>query len=452
MSSAQNLTNLLMMVLMVMIFILMILAVVYLVVRMKSKNKNEDTKLQDTNKQGSSDAKKIAKEYTKESIFKFIEFDKIEDNMIVQKNGNRYLMVVECQGINYDLMSDVEKVSVEEGFLQFLNTLRHPIQIYVQTRTVNLNSSLDNYKKRLQEIESDLERKKNAYLKKLQSGQYPQEQLEKEFYEVTKQTNLYEYGKDIIQNTERMSLNKNVLSKKYYIIIPYYPEDLSNSAFDKEEIKNLAFSELYTKAQSIIRTLSGCQINGKIMTSDELVELLYVAYNRDEAEVFGIDRAVRSGYEELYTTAPDVLDKKMRILDEEIEKQALSLINDKVSQVRNRKQQEIEQKQARFGELIRQRAEAILRQNASYIGRDTSNEAIEMIKEEGQEETASINVGENNARSKRQNKENIGADSVSSPKRRGRPKKTKEEGGDTNVGEETKQPKKRGRKPKVTTK
>lgn len=39
-----------------------------------------------------------------------MEFDKIEDNMIVQKNGKRYLMVVECQGINYDLMSRMEKM------------------------------------------------------------------------------------------------------------------------------------------------------------------------------------------------------------------------------------------------------------------------------------------------------------------------------------------------------
>ena len=46
-----------------------------------------------------------------------------------------------------------------------------------------------------------------------------------------------------------------------------------------------------------------------------LVDLLYVAYNRDEAEVFSVDRAIRSGYEELYTTAPDILDKKMELLD-----------------------------------------------------------------------------------------------------------------------------------------
>ncbi len=170
------------------------------------------------------------------------------------------------------------------------------------------------------------------------------------------------------------------------------------------------------------------------MTSDELVDLLYVAYNRDEAEIFGIDKAVRSGYEELYTTAPDVLDKKMEILDQEIEKQALDLINEKVIQVRTRKQQEIERKQARFGELIRERAEAILRQNAAYLGRDTSNEAIEIIEAEAKEEKEPKIEETKTTTRKRQAKKTI---------------KTKEEGGDTNVGEEAK-PKTRGRKPKVS--
>ena len=55
-------------------------------------------------------------------------------------------MVVECQGINYDLMSQAEKVGVEEGFIQFLNTLSHPVQIYTQTRKINLESSIQTYK------------------------------------------------------------------------------------------------------------------------------------------------------------------------------------------------------------------------------------------------------------------------------------------------------------------
>lgn len=416
MSSADRLTSMLIIVLMILVFILLVLGAVYLVMRMKANKKQEGDGINVNKKDEKSDAKKIAKEYTKDSIFKFMEFDKIEDNMIVQKGGNRYLMVIECQGVNYDLMSEAEKVSVEEGFLQFLNTLRHPIQIYVQTRTVNLNDSIENYKNKLQVVEMELEKKKNEYLRKVQDGGYTKEQLEREFYEVTKQTNLYEYGKDIIENTQRMSLNKNVLNKKYYVIVPYSPDDLGGGAFDKEEIKNLAFSELYTKAQSIVRTLSTCEINGKILTSTELVELLYVAYNRDEAEVFSVDRAVRAGYEELYTTAPDVMDKRIKILDEEIEKKALQMVNEKVLQVRSKKQQQVEQKQNNFGDLIRKRAEMILQQNSTYIGEDTAKEAIELVKDEN--------------KTKKNNN-------------------SKEKGGDTNVGQKAKKSN-RGRKPKAT--
>ena len=415
MNNTDQITNLLMILLVIMVSVLIVLSIVLVLLKFKGKKTESNDKSNSTTpkKQPTSDAKKIAKEYTKESIFKFMEFDKVEDNMIVQKNGNRYLMVVECQGINYDLMSEAEKISVEEGFLQFLNTLRHPIQIYVQTRTVNLNDSIENYKKKLSEIEIELDKKKNTYLRKLQSGEYTKEELDREFYEVTKQTNLYEYGKDIIANTERMSLNKNVLHKKNYIIIPYYVEELRAKSFGKEEIKNLAFSELYTKAQSIIRTLSGCEVSGKIMTSNEVVDLLYMAYNRDEAEVFSLERALRSGYDELYTTAPDVLDKRMKILDEEIEKKALELVNEKVIAVRSKKQQEIARKEAEFDEIIKRRAEILLRQNAAYLGRETAQEAIESIEQDEANKT------------------------------------TKEKGGKADVGQEIKKTT-RGRKPKAT--
>ena len=143
----------------------------------------------------------------------FMEFDTVEDNMIVQKNGNKYIMVIECQGINYDLMSAVEKNSVEEGFIQFLNTIRHPIQIYVQTRTINLESSLQTYRDKVKEIEESLQREEVKYKEMSSSGNYTREELNQAYYELTKQRNLAEYGKDIIYNTEKMSLNKNVLNQ-----------------------------------------------------------------------------------------------------------------------------------------------------------------------------------------------------------------------------------------------
>lgn len=404
MNSADQITQMLTIVLIVMIVVLVILAGAFLFFWTRSRKKKETEEVTEEN---TSDAKKIAKEYTKQSILKFMEFEGIEDNMIIQKKGMRYIMVVECQGINYDLMSENEKIGVEEGFLQFLNTLRHPVQIYVQTRTVNLNDSIEGYQRKVEEIGYELEKKKNEYLKKLQSGTATREELNRDFFEVTKQTNLYEYGKDIIANTKRMSQNKNVLSKKYYVIIPYYVEDLGpNNSFDKEEIRNIAFQELYTRAQSVIRTLAGCDVGGKILNSEELADLLYVAYNRDEAEVFSVDRAARSGYDELYTTAPDVLDKTMRALDEEIERRAMALANEKVMQARSPKQQQIDQKRARLEELVRQRAQMIIKQNSAYLGRQTTESATRLIEEEenNQEEGGTKDVEEKQKKTTRRRK------------------------------------------------
>ena len=119
---------------------------VYLFFKEKSQKNSEKTNI--TTKSSTS-----SNTTNKQSIFNFMEFDTVTDNMIVQKNGSRYLMVVECQGINYDLMSGIEKTSVEEGFVQFLNTLRYPIQIYIQTRSINLESSLVVYREKVKEVE-----------------------------------------------------------------------------------------------------------------------------------------------------------------------------------------------------------------------------------------------------------------------------------------------------------
>ena len=163
---------------------------VYLYLKEKEKKS-----LKNQEEEGIQTVNTNAHSQNKQSIFNFMEFDSVKDNMIVQKNGNRYLMVIECQGINYDLMSGMEKTGVEEGFVQFLNTLRYPIQIYVQTRSINLESSLVGYRERVKEVETKLRNMQIRYNQMKDSGDYTDEQLKKAFFEITKQTNLYEYGK-----------------------------------------------------------------------------------------------------------------------------------------------------------------------------------------------------------------------------------------------------------------
>ena len=155
-NNMQTLISILTIVIVVIIMLIAILAIVYFASKRKKEKKEESINVENDSKE----KEQKSKTFAVESVMDFMEFDKVEDNMIVQKNGNKYIMVVECQGINYDLMSEVEKNAVEEGFIQFLNTIRHPIQIYVQTRTINLESSLQTYKNRIKEIKDNLNRQK----------------------------------------------------------------------------------------------------------------------------------------------------------------------------------------------------------------------------------------------------------------------------------------------------
>ena len=352
---------------------------VYLFFKEKSQKNSEETN-SPTKSSTSSNAT------NKQSIFNFMEFDTVTDNMIVQKNGSKYLMVVECQGINYDLMSGVEKTSVEEGFVQFLNTLRYPIQIYIQTRSINLESSLVVYREKVKEVEMKLNNMQARYTQMRESGEYSQEQLKQAFYELTKQSNLYEYGKSVLQDTERMSLNKNILNKKYYIIIPFFSAEASGENLDKKEIEENAFSELYTRAQSLINAISVCGVRGKILKSNELVELLYMAYNRDEAETFGLDKAVKAGYDEMYSTAPNVLNKKMKEIDKMIEEKAMDLANTKVEQAKTELEKQIEERENNMDDLISQMAKIIIEENEPYIGKELKDKAIEKVDEDSTNE------------------------------------------------------------------
>ena len=381
----DQMASILVIVLGVMLFILLMLVTIWLFLRFRMKSKKDEQK---GNKVSTGRKTKVQESYSIQSIFDFMGFDKIEDNMIIQKKGKRFIMIVKCQGINYDLMSGVEKTAVEQGFIQYLNTLRYPIQIYVQTRTVDLTGSLSTYRGKVKDLGDNLAQKEYEYNQKVRSGNYDKRTLDKEKFEVIKARNLYEYGLDIVGNTERMSLNKNILSKQYYVILAYYPEEANDSKYADDEVRNIAFSELYTRAQSTISLLSVCGVNGKILDSMELADLLYTAYNRDEAELYDLKKAIDAGLDNMYVTAPDILDKRMKELDKQIEIDAIAKANEAVYKVRHEqeKERELRQREQEYKDIVSRMAARILEDNESTLG----SNVVEMAKEklEDKEEKA----------------------------------------------------------------
>lgn len=366
----------------VIIILVLLCVVVYMYFKDKIKEKNENTEGTPEKKEEKND---------KKSVFRFMEFDNIEDNMIIQDGGSRYLMVIECKGINYDLLSSIEKTSVEQGFLQFLNTLKYEIQIYIQTRKVNLSQSLISYRERVEKIKQGL-RYEEAKLEDMQRlGGYSRDEVLKQIKEVAKKRNLYEYGQDLIQNTEQMSEDKDITTKQYYIIIPYYTEEITSSGdYDKREISSMAFSELYTRAQSLANGLSECEVRGRILNSQELIELLYVAYNREQHDIYDFETYLsESGYQALYSVSEDVLDKRMKAIDDEIVKKAkekavyaFELASDEV----RKKREAINEREKRMQEYIDNLANEIVDNEKEVIGEEMAKKTKENIKKLTQKE------------------------------------------------------------------
>ena len=236
----------------------------------------------------------------------FLDFEKIVKNMIVRDKGASFTMVIHCSGINFDLMSGNEKAMIEEGFIEFLNFIRFPIQIYVQTRKVDLKDSMRTYDAKISRIGEEMKELVNRYdEEKLKDHDTPLE-MELLEYEIRRKQNLLDYAIDLKSNIEMMSINSNILQHKYYVVVTYHVEELGlMTNFNEDEILEMVYTELFTRCRGIISVLAGCDIAGTILDSNGLAELLYMAFNRDDAEIYRLKDSMEAGFYRLYSSTED---------------------------------------------------------------------------------------------------------------------------------------------------
>lgn len=307
--------------------VIMVIVVIVYFLYDKSKSKKGDSASSEkiTNESTSSikGVKRVDKSVEQKDMSGFIKFDKIANDMIYQNKGERYTMVIQCKGINYNLMSEIEQMAVEEGFIMFLNTLKFPIQLYVQTRSVDLSNNVKTYKGRVKQFvdkQNEVVAKYNEVEDDVDSTQEEVDYMKKE---KVKYTNIAEYASDITRYVERMALNKYMLQRNFYVVFSYNKSELATTEkFTKEEYEDLCYRELYTRAQGIIGSLVACSVNCKILTSNELAQLVYVSLNKDDANTMNIKDALESGVFRLYTSSEDVMKKKREMIEEELNYQS----------------------------------------------------------------------------------------------------------------------------------
>ena len=312
------------------------------------------------------------------SIYQFMEFDEITDNMIARNNRKQFVMVIQCKGINYDLLSEDEKNAVEAGFIEFLNTLRFPIQLYVQTRTLDLKEILNDYERRITDINDDII-KINSQIE-MARARGNNDVIERLQFEKQRKINILEYGESIEDYTQKISESKNILQQKTYIVLSYFVSEFGDvSKYSKEEVNDIAFTELYTRAQTLIRALASAEITGNVLNSEELAELLYVAYNRDSSEKYTLKDALDSDYNRIYSTARDVMQEKKQRIERQIEEDAARLASKSI---------------IKADEITRAERQRKIKEKASEMVDEYKDELSNRLYEEAQNQIRNANVDE----------------------------------------------------------
>lgn len=367
----------------IVVLIIFILGIVALLIIKKMIDKKQE---KEKNNIEIKDKNKVKANYitrdgrTIDSIYQFMEFDSITDNMIIRKNGKQYVMIIECKGINYDLLSEDEKNAVEVGFIEMLNTLRFPIQLYVQTRTLDLSELIKEYKKRTDDMRDQI--RKIDYQISNASAKNDVDTLNRLRFERKRRVNILEYGESIEDYTMKMSESKNILQQKTYIVVSYYTSEYGDvSKYSPEEVNDIAFSELYTRCQTIIRALASAEVTGRVISSEEIAELLYIAYNRDGSENYNIKNAIESNYDRLYSTSRDVIEERKKRIEEQIDDKASKIAANSI---------------LKADQINREEREKRIKQRAQEMVDEYKDEMSDELYKETRNQIANANIDNNN--------------------------------------------------------
>ena len=152
----------------------------------------------------------------------------------------------------------------------------------------------------------------------------------------------------------------------------------------------MCFSELYTRCQNIASALATSQITSTILDSEELAELLYIAYNRDESELLQLSKALDSQYDALYSTGKDVLQKKQEKLDREINIEAIDLATDSILKADKMKQIEDIEKEMKKKEKIKEKAMGLIDQYEEQLDPRVFELAKEEVEKESEKKASDI--------------------------------------------------------------
>lgn len=187
----------------------------------------------------------------------FTEILDIDRDMVLFADGS-VVLVIATTAVNFGLLSEKEQDAIIYSYAGLLNSLSFPIQILIQTKHKDIS----------------------AYLKLLED----QEKLQRN-PKLTKSIHGYRLF------VASMVKEKDVLDKKFYIVLPFSSIELGISStllfgpkkaglpFEKSYILDRAQTVLLPKKDHLVRLLARVGLHAVQLNSDSLVKLFFSMYN-----------------------------------------------------------------------------------------------------------------------------------------------------------------------------
>lgn len=187
----------------------------------------------------------------------FTEIVAVEHDLVLFRDGS-VALVIATTAVNFGLLSEKEQDAIIYSYAGLLNSLSFPIQILIQTKHKDIS----------------------AYLKLLedQEGRQTNPKLTR---------NIHSYRLFVAS----MVKEKDVLDKKFYIVIPFSSIELGVSSsilfspkksglpYEKDYIFEKAQLVLGPKREHIVRLLARVGLKSTQLTSQALVNLFFSMYN-----------------------------------------------------------------------------------------------------------------------------------------------------------------------------
>jgi len=200
-----------------------------------------------------------------------LQIAEIRDGVVIMNDGS-FRSVIMVKSINFDLMSPEEREAVEFSYQGFLNSLYFPVQIFIRSQKVDIRP----YIERLDKIRQEHDNMLLALLME-----------------------------DYLQYVSALAEQTNIMDKKFYVVIPYFPiadvqkaitqsknffSGLAGMFNTKEQHVTIneqdlvkAKDELRNRVQATLGGLQQSGIQGLPLDTQELIELYYDTYNPDTA-------------------------------------------------------------------------------------------------------------------------------------------------------------------------